>query len=119
MPQVGDHRTDILPLADANKIIAGTEVYAIATPGLLSLSPSVTKGIIGGVGRLKEPLGKEFIQTDVQINPGNSGGPLINSKGEILGIVSLKIVSQEKCLEGLAFCIPIDLVSDKLGILIK
>ena len=70
--------------------------------------------IISGKRKFGE---NEYIQTDVKINPGNSGGPLVNSKGEILGIVTWKVVGTE--CEGLAFCIPANPIKEKLGIRIK
>jgi serine protease Do len=103
-----------LPISFSEKLPIGGEVFAIGTPANLNLSQSVTKGIISGIRKLKE---REYIQTDVKVNPGNSGGPLINSNGEILGIVTVKTVGIE--FEGLAFCIPINVVLEKLGIKIK
>lgn len=100
-----------LPLGDSSEQIVGEEVFAIGTPFHTELSQSVTKGIISGKRIFRE---KEYIQTDVKVNPGNSGGPLINSKGEIIGIVTLKVV--ELGYEGLAFCIPVNIALRELGI---
>lgn len=81
----------------------GEEVYAIGTPMDKKLGQSITKGIVSG---FREWNGVNLIQTDVSINSGNSGGPLINMKGEIEGIVTMKMAG--KGIEGLSFCIPID-----------
>ncbi len=78
----------------------GEEVVAIGTPGDLSLEQTVSKGIVSGKRVID---GKNFLQTDVSINPGNSGGPLLNDKGEILGIITMKLVG--KGMEGLGFAL--------------
>ncbi len=107
-----------LPTGEASSIGVGEEVFAIGTPLELGFSQSVSKGIISGTGRLKDALGREYIQTDVSINPGNSGGPIINMKGEVLGIVTKKYsapANQE--VSGMGFCIPISIVLERLGII--
>jgi serine protease Do len=88
-----------LPLA-TGPIEVGEEVVAIGTPGDLSLEQTVSKGIVSGK-RIFD--GKNFVQTDLSINPGNSGGPLINEKGEVLGIITMKLVG--KGMEGLGFAL--------------
>lgn len=100
-----------LPLSDSDKVQVGEEVFAIGTPAILELSQSVTNGIISGFRSIK---GKDYIQTDAAVNPGNSGGPLINQKGEVLGIVTQKAVAL--AVEGISFCVPIDKALRKLGI---
>ncbi len=101
------------PLAIGNSTNAklGSEVTAIGTPRYTELNQTVTKGIISG---LREIEGKEYIQTDVSVSPGNSGGPLINDKGEVIGIVSWKIGGG--AYEGLSFAIPIKTALDKLNV---
>jgi len=81
----------------------GSEVIAIGTPEDIKLGQSVTKGIVSGYRNLED---KNYIQTDVSINSGNSGGALINTKGEVIGIVVSKIVGNN--VEGLGFAIPIE-----------
>ncbi|MCK4296237.1 MAG: trypsin-like peptidase domain-containing protein [Candidatus Marinimicrobia bacterium] len=103
-----------LPLGNSDNLKIGEDVYAIGTPFGLSLGQSVSKGIISGV---RSAQNREYIQTDVPINPGNSGGPIINGKGEILGIVTIKLIDVK--YEGLAFCIPSNTVKEKLGIVVK
>ncbi len=100
-----------LPLAISDYPSVGSEVYAVGAPLVEVLSFSVTKGIISGLRKIGNYI---FIQTDASINPGNSGGPLINTTGNVVGIVSWKIV--ETGLEGLAFGVPMKVVSDRLGI---
>ena len=111
-----DQRTDVaiikiegsgLPLVaigDSNKLRVGEWVMAIGSP--FDLDNTVTAGIVSAKGR---DTGEyvPFIQTDVAINPGNSGGPLINLRGEVVGINSM-IYSRSGGYQGIAFAIPID-----------
>lgn len=90
-------------------INVGEEVIAIGTPIDLQFQQTVTKGIVSALNRtvaLDTDLGESYlqdlIQHDASINPGNSGGPLINSKGQVIGINTLKVDSAE----GLGFAIP-------------
>lgn len=92
----------------------GDEVFAIGTPLEKSLSQTVTKGIISGY---REYNGVNFLQTDVSINPGNSGGPLLNDKGEIVGIATMKYSG--KGIEGIGFCIPSVVMLEMLNIKTK
>lgn len=98
--------------ADSSAIVAGKNVYAIGTPVSFSSRNSVARGIISGIS---SPSFYEYrlIQTDAAINPGNSGGPLVNSKGELIGINSSKLVSGY--VEGMGFAIPVDTVKYVLG----
>lgn len=107
---------DLLPLimGNSDSLEIGEEVIAIGTPEDISLGQSVSKGIVSGKRRIE---GQVFIQTDVSVNPGNSGGPLINQKGEVVGIVSRKIIG--KGIEGIAFGIPILVALEKLNIIIN
>ena len=94
---------DFLTLADSDHCAEGDEVVAIGAP--LSLSETITKGIISNCNRqLKAELSDiKYIQTDAAVNPGNSGGPLINNRGEVLGILTMKIAMGGT--EGLGFAI--------------
>ena len=81
-------------MADSRKAQAGDWCMVIGNPFLLAsnLQPTVTWGILSGVGRYQYPSGTlleyaDCLQTDASINPGNSGGPIYNDKGELLGIV--------------------------------
>lgn len=111
-----DKRTDValikieatnlprLPLGDSDKIRPGEWVLAIGSP--FGLDNSVTAGIVSAKGRDTGDY-LPFIQTDVAVNPGNSGGPLINLRGEVIGINS-QIYSRSGGYMGISFAIPID-----------
>ncbi len=88
-------------------VAVGQDVIAIGTPLSFSLRNSATKGIISGMNRSADGEYR-FIQSDAAINGGNSGGPLVNMKGEVIGINSVKLVGFG--VEGLNFSIPIDTV---------
>jgi serine protease Do len=89
----------------------GDEVYAAGTPLDKSLGQTVTKGIVSG---FREWNGVQFMQTDVSINAGNSGGPLLNEKGEIIGITTMKAFG--KGIEGIGFGIPAAEVLEMLNL---
>jgi S1-C subfamily serine protease len=98
-----------LPLADSSAIRVGEQVAAIGNP--FGLSGSMSAGIISGLGRLipAQEAGDfsipDVIQTDAPINPGNSGGPLLNMRGEVIGINSA-IFSTTGQFAGVGFAIP-------------
>lgn len=94
-------------LGDSDALVEGETAVAIGNPLGLELYGSTTCGIISALGRTITVSGYEMtlIQTDAAINPGNSGGPLLNCKGEVIGINSSKIISDNA--EGLGFAIPI------------
>lgn len=101
-----------LSVGSAKGIMAGEEVYAIGTPLTLQFKNTVTKGIVSATGRtieVESDGGTSFLQSlvqhDASINPGNSGGALINAKGEVVGINTLKAIEGE----GIGFAIPIDI----------
>ena len=99
----------VLPLGSSDTLKPGEWVMAIGSPFGLDLT--VTAGIVSGKGRsLGTSPFDDFIQTDAPINPGNSGGPLINMRGEVIGI-NTAILSQG---QGLGFSLPIDLVKKLL-----
>jgi serine protease Do len=98
-----------LRLGDSNQLKPGQWVVAIGSP--FGLDHSVTAGIVSAVGRSNPYAGQQyvpFIQTDVAINRGNSGGPLLNTRGEVVGINS-QIFSNSGGYMGVSFAIPIDL----------
>jgi len=82
-------------------------VIAIGTPLSFSLRNSATSGIVSGINRAADGEYR-FIQSDAAINGGNSGGPLVNMKGEVIGINTVKYVGFG--VEGLSFSIPVDTV---------
>lgn len=100
-------------IGDSDTLEIGDYVLAIGSP--FGLSQSVTRGIISAKGRHNLDLGDEdlryqnFIQTDAAINPGNSGGPLVNLRGEIVGL-NTAIASASGGNEGIGFTIPINVV---------
>lgn len=100
-------------MGDSDQMEIGDFVLAVGSP--FGLSHSVTYGIISAKGRHDLHLGREgvkfqdFIQTDAAINPGNSGGPLINLRGEVIGI-NTAIASASGGNEGIGFAIPINMV---------
>ena len=99
-------------LGDSRKVDMGDFVLAVGSP--FGLSHSVTFGIVSAKGRRDLQLGskafkyQEFIQTDAAINPGNSGGPLLNLKGEVIGI-NTAIASSSGGNEGIGFSVPINM----------
>lgn len=103
-----------LSLGDSDKMRVGEWVIAIGNP--YQFSNTVTVGIISATGRALDDLGKKnLIQTDAAINPGNSGGPLINMKGEVIGI-NVAIAAQA---QGIGFAIPINGAKEILGDLLS
>ncbi len=94
----------VLPLGDSDALQVGEWVMAIGNP--FGLSHTVTAGIVSAKGRnIGAGNYDDFIQTDASINPGNSGGPLINTKGEVIGINSMINASGQ----GIGFAIPVNL----------
>ncbi|ADG69432.1 protease Do [Planctopirus limnophila DSM 3776] len=96
-----------LPLGDSDSAQPGDWVMAIGSP--FGLDTSVTAGIVSGKGRGMGITEREdFIQTDAAVNPGNSGGPLINLRGEVIGI-NTAISSRSGGYDGVSFSIPINM----------
>lgn len=99
-------------IGDSRIIEVGDHVFAVGSP--FGLNHSVSYGIISAKGRRNLELGtkaivyQDFIQTDAAINPGNSGGPLMNMRGEVVGI-NTAIASNSGGNEGIGFSIPINL----------
>ncbi len=92
-----------LSFGNSDKVKLGDDVNAIGSPGNKSLSQTVTRGIISG-NRLIE--NKKYLQTDVSISPGNSGGPLLNKKGEVIGIITSKLAGDN--IVGIGFALPMN-----------
>ena len=106
-------KTGLLPIdiGDSNGVKVGQYAIAIGCPGGLEFMGSVSYGIISGLNRTItiDAIGDmELIQTDAAINPGNSGGALLNSKGQLIGINSSKLV--DTSYEGMGFAIPVNTV---------
>lgn len=115
----------VAELGDSDEVYPGAEVIAIGTPLSKNFAQTLTKGVISGSNRTIDDSGKsvDFIQTDAAINPGNSGGPLVNAKGQVIGINSMKIGSDASGsstpVEGIGFAIPINEVKNKIDALSK
>ncbi|HTQ48979.1 MAG TPA: trypsin-like peptidase domain-containing protein [Polyangiaceae bacterium] len=127
-----DSRTDIaairidakglrsLPLGDSDAIDVGDWVVAIGNP--FGLSHTVSAGIISAKGRTRDdvpldPSGMyDFLQTDASINPGNSGGPLLNLKGEVVGMNS---AIRGGGAQGIGFAIPMNMIKQLLPMLLR
>jgi serine protease Do len=115
----------VAELGDSDEVYPGAEVIAIGTPLSKNFAQTLTKGVISGSNRTIESengTSVNLIQTDTAINPGNSGGPLVNAKGQVIGINSLKLGTQtlgETNIEGIGFAIPINEVKNKIDALSK
>jgi len=96
-------------LADSRGLVVGQKVYAIGNP--FGLNGTMTSGIISSIRSVGGPQGTRIdnaIQTDAAINPGNSGGPLLNSRGEVIGITSMIASNGADQNSGVGFAIPIN-----------
>jgi len=101
-----------LPLGDSDKLEVGDWVVAIGNP--FGLGNTVTAGIVSAKYRhIGTGAYDNFIQTDASINPGNSGGPLLNTRGEVIGI-NTAIFSQTGGSIGIGFAIPVNMAKDLL-----
>ena len=111
---------ETIPMGDSDALQIGELAICIGNPGTSSqmLYGTVTAGIISGLQREDINAGNfsrsiNVIQTDAPINSGNSGGALLNAKGELVGIPTLKMgLTYTDVFEGLSFCIPISAVKD-------
>jgi 2-alkenal reductase len=109
-----------LPLGDSDAVVPGQRVVAIGNP--FGRQGSMTTGIVSAVGRtipgltvFRIPMA---IQTDAPINPGNSGGPLLNLRGEVIGVNS-SIESRDRANSGVGFAIPSNIVARVVPALIR
>jgi serine protease Do len=109
-----------LPLGDSDQLEVGDWVVAIGNP--FGLSHTVSAGIVSAKGRTRDdvpldPSGYyDFLQTDASINPGNSGGPLLNLRGEVVGI---NTAIKGGGAQGIGFAIPINMVKQLLPMLLR
>ena len=118
--QPGSTYLQPIPIGDSSQLKVGQEIAAIGNP--FGLSGSMTSGIISLMGRLlPQDSGysiPDVIQTDAAINPGNSGGPLLNMKGEVVGI-NTAIQSATGEFTGVGFAVPSNTVKKVIPVLIE
>ena len=111
-----------LPLANMDEVLVGMSVVAIGNP--FGLEGTLTLGIVSAVGRTIPSLTQfsipKAIQTDAAINPGNSGGPLLNLKGEVIGVnAQIETGGTSRANSGVGFAIPVSLVERVVPSVIK
>lgn len=107
-----------LHFADSNNVRVGQIVFAIGNP--FGLQETVTQGIISGKGRRAVAgMPIDFFQTDASINPGNSGGPLVNVKGQVVGISNSIVINTEGPSSGISFAIPSNVATRVLDDVVK
>ena len=109
-----------ITLAGSAGLSVGQKVYAIGNP--FGLSGTMTTGIISAIRPIRSESGapiEDAIQTDAAINPGNSGGPLLNSRGEVIGINTMIASNGADQSSGIGFAIPIDTAKAVLADLTK
>lgn len=111
-----------IPLGDSDNLKVGEPAIAIGNPLGLQFQRTVTSGIISALNRtikIETEQGpnymEDLIQTDASINPGNSGGPLLNSKGEVIGINTIKVVSAE----AIGFAVPVNVAKPVIESLVE
>jgi S1-C subfamily serine protease len=107
-------------LGDSKGIVVGQKVYAIGNP--FGLTGTMTRGIVSSLRPIRGVDGTpidDAIQTDAAINPGNSGGPLLNSRGEVIGINSQIATGGANQNSGIGFAIPINTVKAVLNDLVQ
>ncbi len=105
----GNHKVTTIPFGESSGLRVGQKVLAIGNP--FAFERTLTTGIISGLGRpLKNDRGivlQDLIQTDASINPGNSGGPLLNARGELIGVNTM-IYTPSGGSVGIGFAVPVD-----------
>jgi serine protease Do len=132
----GDEKTDLAvikidaenliacPLGDSDELRVGHWVLAIGSP--MGLPQTVTAGVVSGKGRVRTSMGplgdpegyRNYIQTDAAINRGNSGGPLVNTRGEVVGINTM-ILSNTGMFSGVGMAIPSNMARNVMDQLIE
>jgi S1-C subfamily serine protease len=103
-------------LSESRGLQVGQIVYAIGNP--FGLNGTMTTGIISSIRSVREPQGaaiENALQTDAAINPGNSGGPLLNSRGEVVGMNTLIATGGAEQSSGIGFAIPVDTIKAVLS----
>jgi S1-C subfamily serine protease len=109
--RVSPERLFPVAMGDSSKVLVGQKILALGNP--FGLERTLTSGIISALDRsLRAKNGrmiKGIIQTDAAVNPGNSGGPLLNSRGEVIGM-NTAILSQVGQSAGISFAVPINAI---------
>ena len=109
-----DARSPLQPVTIANSDSVQVGDWAVAIGSPFGLEATVTAGIVSAIGRNPGQLGarafQHFIQTDAAINPGNSGGPLLNIRGEVIGVNTM-IATSGRGSEGVGFALPVNMVA--------
>jgi serine protease Do len=110
--RIPNNDVPVAPLGNSDQLQVGQLAIAVGNP--LGLERTVTTGVISALNRSGRSIGGEtFIQTDAAISPGNSGGPLVDSRGNVIGINSAELMGQG--VSGLGFAIPINLAMAMAG----
>ena len=106
--KIEEKNIEALPLGDSDDLRVGQQVFAIGNP--YGLDETVTRGVVSAKGRrTANDSGVEVLQHDAAVNPGNSGGPLVNIRGQIVGINS-SIYTRTGGFQGISFAIPANTV---------
>ena len=120
--KISANNLQYMEVGDSDQILLAQDVYAIGNPIGIEFQRTVTKGIISGINRTikiedaeESNYMEDLIQTDATINEGNSGGALINERGELIGINTVKISDAE----GIGFAVPINIIKPIIEKLIK
>jgi len=121
--KIEDNNLPYIPFGNSDQLEVGDWVLAVGNP--FDLTSTVTAGIVSAKGRNIHMLNEKnalavesFIQTDAAVNPGNSGGPLVNLKGELVGI-NTAIASSSGSFSGYSFAVPVSLVQKVMDDLLK
>ena len=107
------HVTQVATIGNSEESFVGDTILTVGTPVKYDYRGTVTRGTLSGKNRMvpvsvvtTNDFVMNVLQIDAAINPGNSGGPLVNAKGEVIGINSLKLIEDQ--VEGMGFAIPIE-----------
>ncbi len=112
---VPDYEVPVPRFGSPDALEIGSTVFAVGRP--FAFTRTITRGVVSGLhrplyvnGKMKFPL-QDYIQTDAQVNEGNSGGPLMNAKGEVVGLVCASLSAIDQSRPGVCFALPMDVVT--------
>ena len=115
--KIEEKNIEALPLGDSDELRVGQQIFAIGNP--YGLDETVTRGVVSAKGRrTANDSGVEVLQHDAAVNPGNSGGPLVNIRGQIVGINS-SIYTRTGGFQGISFAIPSNTVRRVLDAIVS